>query len=229
VNVYKAISLSCDTFFYAVGGGWDKISGLGIRKMDNYFTKFGLGTKTGIDLTGEVTGLVPTPDWKQEVKKEAWYQGDTYHAAIGQGDLLVTPLQLANTVATIANGGRLIKPHFVNKITDAEGQLVEEVNPEVIDSNFINPEYINVDRAGMRQVVTSGTGRALANLPVAAAGKTGTAQFDNNQQTHAWFTAFAPYDDPQIALVVLVEGGGEGNETAVPVAHDILNYYFTRK
>jgi len=229
VNVYKAIALSCDTFFYAVGGGWDKISGLGIRKIDEYFSKFGLGSKTGIDLAGESTGLLPSPAWKEEAKKEVWYQGDTYHVSIGQGDLLVTPLQLANTVATIANGGRVIKPHFVTKITDAEGRTIKEISPEVIQSNFVNPEYINMVRAGMRQAITSGTARELASLPVAVAGKTGTAQFDNNQQTHAWFTAFAPYDDPKIALVVLVEGGGEGHETAVPVARDILNYYFTRK
>lgn len=228
VNVQKAIAESCDVFFYAVGGGYDKISGLGVARLDQYLEKFGFGSNLGIDLGGESAGLVPSPAWKKKVKKESWYVGDTYHLAIGQGDLLVTPLQLVNAIATIANGGKLYQPHVLSKETDNSGQLMEEFPAKIIREGFIDSNYLDIVREGMRQTVTSGSGRALNDLPVAAAGKTGTAQFGSESKTHSWFVSFAPYDNPQIALVVLIEGGGEGNETAVPVAKQILQYYFTR-
>lgn len=227
-DVKKAISESCDVFFYAVGGGWDKISGLGVKKIDDYLEKFGFGSKTGVDLTGEAEGLVPSPSWKKKVKKESWYLGDTYHLSIGQGDLLVTPLQLLNAISAVANGGKLYKPHILLKETDNNGNLVKEYANEIIRENFISSNNIETVRAGMRQNVESGSGRKLNDLPIAAAGKTGTAQFGIEDKTHSWYVCFAPYDNPQIALVVLIEGGGEGNETAVPVAREILQYYFTK-
>ncbi len=227
-DVKKAIAESCDVFFYAVGGGWDKINGLGVKRIDDYLEKFGFGNKTGIDLTGEVEGLVPSPTWKKKVKKESWYIGDTYHLSIGQGDLLVTPLQLINAISAIANGGKLYKPHLLLKETDNSGNLVKEFQNKIVRENFIGSDEINIVRAGMRQNIESGSGRKLNDLPVAAAGKTGTAQFGLEDKTHSWYVTFAPYDNPQISLVVLIEGGGEGNETAVPVAREILNYYFTR-
>jgi len=229
VNVISAIAKSCDVFFYAVGGGYQNIKGLGIDKLYQYFKKFGLGEKTGIDLPGENAGLAPNPDWKQSAKKEPWFFGDTYHVSIGQGDLLVTPIQLVNYIAAIANGGTLLQPHLVWKIQDGEGNVIKEFGRAVKAENLVDKANVEIVRQGMKAAVDSGTARILANLPVAAAGKTGTAQFDNNNQAHAWFAAFAPYDNPQIALVVLVEGGGEGYKVAGPVADEILQYYFSKK
>ena len=230
VNVNSAIAESCDIFFYHIGGGFEKFKGLGASRLEKYLKLFGLGSKSGIDLPNEVDGLVPTPDWKSEVKGEGWYTADNYHLAIGQGDLLATPLQAANFTTAVANGGILYKPRIVQKVTDQDGNIVKEFAPEVIRQGFINPNNIEIVRKGMRSTVTYGTARSLNSLPFAVAGKTGTAQFGpNNSKEHAWFTAFAPYDNPEIALVVLVEGGGEGNEVAVPVARQILEYYFSNK
>lgn len=233
-DIRKAIAQSCDVFFYAVGGGWDKIRGLGLKKIDEYLAKFGFGAKTGIDLPSEEKGLVPDADWKKKVKKEAWYIGDTYHLSIGQGDFLSTPLQLLNATSVIANGGKLLQPHFVDKINAPDGSLVQQINTQVIRENFINSDVMQIVREGMRQTVIDGSGRLLNDLvdkngnPIEASGKTGTAQFGSDDQTHSWFTSYAPYNNPSIALVVLVEGGGEGNESALPVAKDILQYWFNK-
>lgn len=228
-DVKKAIAESCNTFFYAVGGGWDKIKGLGINKLAEYLQKFAFGQTTGIDLPAEAKGLVPTPQWKKKNKKEAWYIGDTYHLSIGQGDLLVTPLQLANAIAVIANGGKLLVPQLFLQETDQNNKILKEFQEKVISQDFISTKNLQIVRQGMRQTVESGSARQLNDLPVTVAGKTGTAQSENNlQKTHAWFVSFAPYDNPQIVLVVLIEEGGAGNETALPVAKEILQYYFSR-
>ncbi len=229
VDVRKAIAQSCNVFFYSVAGGWDKIKGLGIGKLDEYLTKFGFGSKTDIDLPGEAAGLVPDPAWKEKNKHEMWYLGDTYHLGIGQGDFLVTPLQMANAYAAIANGGELLKPKLVTKITDKDGQEIFMPKKEIIRDNFVDKANIQIVREGMRQAVTSGSAQLLNDLPVAVAAKTGTAQFGNEGKTHGWEAAFAPYNNPQIAIVVLIEAGGEGYASAGPVVHDVLNWYFTRK
>ncbi len=228
VNVISAIAKSCDVFFYAVGGGYENISGLGIDRLYQYFKKFGLGEKTGIDLFSESAGLAPNREWKLKAKKEDWYFGDTYHVSIGQGDVLMTPLQLANYIATVANGGTLLKPHLIWKTQDSEGNIIKEYGREIKGENVVDGYNMEIVKRGMREAVIGGTAQELASLPVEVAGKTGTAQFDNNEKTHAWFTAFAPYNNPEIALAVLVEGGGEGHEVAVPIAREILQYYFTR-
>lgn len=227
-DVRKAIAESVNIFFYALAGGWDKIKGLGIAKMDEYLVKFGFGAKTGIDLPAEAAGLVPDPAWKEKNKHEIWYLGDTYHLGIGQGDFLVTPLQMASAYTAIANGGELLQPQIATKITDKDGNVVWQSQKEIIRKDFISPENLQVVREGMRQAVTSGSARLLADLPVATAAKTGTAQFGNEGKTHAWEAAFAPYHDPQIAIIVLVEAGGEGYATAGPVVNEVLNWYFSR-
>lgn len=229
VDVKKAIAESCDIFFYAVGGGYKHITGLGIKKMGEWFNKFGLGAKLGIDLPGEKEGLVPSPEWKKEVKGETWGLGDTYHASIGQGDVLATPLQVVEYTSIVANGGTLYKPHIVSKITDGNGNVVREIKPEAV-RQVADPAVLKIVQEGMRQTVTAGTARTLNNLPFTVAGKTGTSQFGlDNKNTHAWFVAYAPYENPEIAVVVLVEGGGEGHSTAVPVARKMLEYYFANK
>ncbi len=229
VAIIDAIAQSCDVFFYTVGGGYQGRKSLGLEKLRHYMALFGLGEQTGIDLPNEDSGLVPSEEWKINAKGETWYQGDTYHMSIGQGDLLATPLQVANFTATVANGGKLYKPQVVRQIIDVNGQVTRDFTPFVIRENFISESNINLVRQGMRKVVTSGTARSLNSLPVPAAGKTGTAEYGfYGEKKHAWFTCFAPYDNPQIALVVLIEGGGEGHDAAVPVAGKILQYYFTR-
>lgn len=228
-DIETAIAESNNIFFYALGGGYDKIKGIGIEKMKKYWQLFGLGEKTGIDLPGEASGFLPDSAWKLRVKKEPWYIGDTYHAAIGQGDLLVTPLQMLRATAVIANGGKLLQPQLLDKVVDSKGNVVSEYKIKVIKENFIDSNILQTVAKGMRQTVIGGSARNLADLPVSVAGKTGTAQFLNNQKTHAWFTCYAPYENPEIAVLVLVEGGGGGHEIAAPVAKEILNYYFTNK
>jgi len=227
-NVERALAESNNVFFYSVGGGFDKIRGLGIDKIKKYWQLFGLGEKTGIDLTNEASGLLPDAVWKKKARGESWYLGDTYHVSIGQGDLLVTPIQMLRATATIANGGKLLQPQLVSKVSDQSGKVIEEYGPRVERENFINPEVIRTVQQGMRMAVTDGSARNLNDLPISIAAKTGTAQFSDNQKTHAWFEAYAPYENPEIAVIVMVEGGGGGNEIAAPVAKEILNYYFTR-
>ena len=225
-DVRKAIAESVDIFFYAVGGGWGDITGLGIDKIQEYADKFGLGHKLGIDIPGEASGLIPTQQWKQDKLGERWYLGDDFHCAIGQGFVTATPLQLANYIAAIANGGTVFQPHFVDSVKYVDGS-VEKVNSAVLNKNFISAANLQVVREGMRQTVLSGTAQPLKDLPVEVAGKTGTAQFGSgNEREHGWFVSFAPYDNPTIAMAVLVEGGGEGFSTAEPVTHDVYQWYF---
>ncbi len=226
-DVKKALADSCDVFFYSVGGGYGNIAGLGMNRMKKYENMFGFGAPTGVDILGESDGLIPDENWKLAYKKEKWYIGDSYHAAIGQGDVTVTPLQLANYTAAIANGGTLYTPRIVNQIKKDDGEK-KYISPKIIRENFISKEVMDVVRAGMRQAVTSGTARLLNQLDVAIAGKTGTAQFGSENKTHSWFISFAPYENPEVALAVLVEGGGEGHSAALPVSKDVLEWYFSQ-
>lgn len=229
-NVIKAIAESVNTFFYAIGGGYKNVKGLGPDLMKKYLEKFMFGKPVEIDITGTSEGSIPDPEWKERVKNEEWYLGDTYHMAIGQGDVLITPLQMANALQAIANGGTMYKLHFLKAIMNSDGQIKSEKSAEVVKKDIISAKTMDIIRQGMRQTVLAGSGRSLQSLPVPAAGKTGTAQFGpNNEKKHAWFTTFAPYDNPEIAMVVLLEGAGEGSDFAVPVARDTLQWYFTRK
>lgn len=227
VDVKRALAVSSNVFFYAVGGGWDKIKGLGIDRLNHYFELFGFGQKTGIDLPGEAAGIVPTPEWKKKIKGEPWYLGDTYHASIGQGDLLVTPIQLLGATATIANGGTIQTPHLLWKDQPTDGR--SGVGPPSAKGKLGIDDYqLGVVRAGMRQGVTDGSSRLLQSVPIPMAGKTGTAQFGTEDKTHAWWTGFGPYDHPELVMTIFIEGGGAGNEIAVPVAQEVLNWHFSR-
>lgn len=228
-NVERAIAESNNIFFYSLGGGFDKIKGLGIDKIKKYWQLFGLGQKTEIDLPAEASGFLPDAEWKKRVKKEPWYIGDTYHVSIGQGDLLVTPLQMVRATAVVANGGKLLQPQLVKKIVDNSGNVVKTFEPIVQSSNFLDASVLKTVAEGMRLTITEGSARNLNDLPFTVAGKTGTAQFLNNEKTHAWFECYAPYENPEIAVVVLVDGGGGGHEIAAPVAKDIMSYYFANK
>ncbi len=221
-NLTKAIAESCNVYFYTVGGGYGNIKGLGIEKINYYLKKFGLGDKLGIDLPGESKGLIPNEAWKKETKNEDWYIGDTYNVSIGQGDLTTTPLQIALATSVIANGGTLFKPQIVDRIGS------ESISPKIIRDNIIDNEVTNLIKQGMREAVIYGSARYLYDLPVKASGKTGTAQAPGDAMPHSWFTAFAPYDKPEIVLTILIENGGEGSAAATPVAKEILRWYFAQ-
>ena len=227
-NVVKAIAESVNTFFYTIGGGHGDIEGLGSARIKRYLNLFGFGGKTSVDLPGEKEGLVPDREWKEKTLKENWVLGDTYNFSIGQGNLLVTPLQLAVGYAALANGGTLLKPRIVEKIIDKDKKVLYEAQSEKIRDNFISGKNLEIARTGMREAVLSGSARRLADLPVAVAGKTGTAQAPGSADSHAWFASFAPYDNPEIVLVILVEHGGEGSQTAAPVAREVYQWYFAR-
>lgn len=226
-NLKKAIAESVNTYFYLIGGGNEDMQGLGIDRIKPYLELFGLNSALGIDLPGEATGFLPTKEWKEVTKNESWYIGDTYHLSIGQGDLLVTPLQVTNYIATIANGGTFYKPHLVKSSSNADGSTNAENQPEILNDNFIASSHYTAVKEGLREAVLTGSARSLGDLPVTSAGKTGTAQFGNRGKTHAWFTAFAPYENPEIAITVLVEGGGEGTVTALPVVKQGLKSWFS--
>ena len=228
INITRAIAESCNVFFYTVGGGFDKIEGLGIERIKNYSFLFGLGKISGIDIPGEVQGLIPDIEWKEKNKpEEPWRLGDTYNVSIGQGDITVTPLQIAMATTAIANGGILFQPKILDRIINPiSGEVIKDIEPKIIRNHFISTANIKIVQKGMREAVIYGSAKRLYNLSVEAAGKTGTAQFGEIGETHSWFTSFAPYKNPEIVLVVLIEGGGEGHSGALPVVSDVLEWYF---
>lgn len=225
INVVRAIKRSTDTFFYRLG------EMVGIERLVFWTKKFKLDQIFGLDLDGEVPGFVPTPEWKQKVMGEPWFLGNTYHLAIGQGDLVLTPLGVNMMTAAIANGGKICRPRMLKVGSD------EQIECQEIG---IKKETIDIIKEGMTDVCSTG-GTAYpffdflpAGLPTGrqVACKTGTAEFvdkDGKTKTHAWFTVFAPLDNPSIVLTVLVEGGGEGSSVAAPIAKEILKEYFLTK
>lgn len=215
-NVRKAIAMSVNTFYYYIGGGYGDFQGLGIDRLSRWMKLFGLGSKTGVDLSGENQGFVPSKEWK-ESRGGHWYIGDTYNLSIGQGDLLVTPLQVNAYTSTIANKGTWFVPHVVQG-PRREGGTVSA-----------NPADFETIRQGMRDGVIAGSSRALSDLPFTSAGKTGTAQWSKEKNTHAWFTAFAPFEQPEIVVTTLIEEGGEGSGFTVPVAKEILKGWWKLK
>lgn len=230
-DMRKAIGESCNVYFYHLGGGYGDQEGLGPTKIKKYLELFGWGSKTGIDLPQEAEGFLPDPSWKKEELGEIWYDGDTYHLSIGQGYLRVTPLQMAASFVPIANGGKLLQPQVVKEIRE-----VEEINPKIIREGFIKAEHLEVVRQGMRQAVTSGTATGwLDQLRVPVAAKTGSAQTgkkdpkDKKDYLDNWITVFAPYEDPQIVLTIMIKDVKEGPVVTPPVAKAILEWYFTRE
>lgn len=230
IDFFSAIAKSCNSYFYITGGGYGNIKGLGIDGLDKYLSLFNFGAKTGIDLTAEDGGLVPTPQWKKEIKGEDWYTGDSYHLAIGQGDLLVTPLQLTIAMSSLANKkGILYQPSLLKEIVDVNKNTVVKIEPTIIRQDFLSQKTIDLVNRAMRQAVTDGIVKSLADLKYSVAGKTGTAQFGNDDQTHAWVAAYGPYENPKIVVTVLVESGGLGGESALPVAKEIFKWYFENR
>lgn len=211
-NVYHAIADSVNTFFYTIGGGTEAFEGLGLERLMQYASLFGFGLPTQIDLPNEADGFLPSKEWKQETKGEPWYIGDTYNISIGQGDFLVTPLQMNRSTAAFANGGTLMTPH-----------MLKDATPEGV--RIVPDDVATVIRDAMRQTVVYGSATLMQDLPEAVAGKTGTAQWATGRAEHTWFTGFGPFDDPTIAITVIVEEGG-GNYYSTPIAKDIFAWYF---
>ncbi len=251
INISDALKVSSNVFFASIAGGNDaavnlgdndtRILGLGIDGLSEGLEWFGLGQQTQIRLPGEAAGRVPDPVWKSHELREPWTTGDTYNTAIGQGYLEVTPLQLVNSSVAVANNGTIYRPQLVQAITDSSGNILEEPQPEVVQGVPVDPAYLAVVRDGMRRSVTEGSNVAARDecSGLSIAGKTGTAEFgplilreDDTfaRQSHSWFVGFAPYDDPQVIVVVLLEGTGDlgdGSATlAVPAVTQIMQAYF---
>ncbi len=228
VNMYDAIANSCNVYFYMVGGGYQDLKGLGIDNINKYAAKFGFGNTLGVDLLGEKKGFIPNPEWKQDVFGEKWYVGDTYNVAIGQGDVLVTPLQIAAYTSAIANGGTLWQPKIVDKIVNLHKNEVQSIEPVILAENMVSRSNLLKVKDAMGETVKRGSAVSLLSLPVSSGAKTGTAQYGVKDNTHAWFTVFAPFENPEIVVTVLVEGGGEGYKAALPVAQEVLQRYFEK-
>jgi len=212
VDLNKAIKRSNDTYFYWVG------QTLGEKYLGDFAKKLLLGSKLGIDLPGEISGLIPDNDWKKKTFGEVWYPGDTLHMAIGQGYVLTTPLQVLGMTAYIAGEGKLYKPH-----------LLIEFKPKLLLSNLTDPKWVKLVAQGLEEVPKEGgTAWPFFSFPISTAGKTGTAEYgDPKNRTHGWYTSYAPSNDPKIAMTVLVEGGGEGSTVAAPIVKEAYRWYFS--
>ncbi|HHV78352.1 MAG TPA: penicillin-binding protein 2 [Firmicutes bacterium] len=221
VNLVRAIKESCNVFFYEMGRR------LGLDAIAKYAARFGLGKQTGVDLYGEATGLLPTTSWKKSVYHEDVLMAENMMAGMGQTFHLYTPIQLANYIATLATGVRH-KPFLVQKVIAPDGKIVEEKVPVVEDNlGDIKPETLELVRKGMLEVTKPGGTAAgvFAGLPIDVAGKTGTAE-NSLGDNHAWFVGYAPFQNPEIAVCVLIEQGGHGSSAAAPVARKIFEAYF---
>jgi penicillin-binding protein 2 len=232
VNVHSALVQSCDVFFYTIGHR------LGIDTIARYAKGFGLGMPTGYDPAHEKPGLVPSTTWKRQVRGEPWYPGETISAAIGQGYDLVTPIQLLNVISAVANGGVRYKPHIVRRLEAPDGQVLQEFGPQRLGEVPARPETLRIVQKALWGVVNEprGTGWRARLEKMSIAGKTGTVQVITNSpkgdklperlRDHGWFVAFAPFENPQLAIAILGEHGGRGGSTYAPLARKIVEYYF---
>lgn len=234
-DLRKAIAESCNVFFYMLGGGHKDFKGLGVERINKYLKLFGWGKETGIDLPGEIAGRIPDPQWKEnyfkDPQKKIWRIGDTYHLSIGQGDIIVTPLQVAVSFSAIANGGVLYKPQVVKEIIKGSAdapKVVKKFKPQIIRQGFVDPVNLKIVKEGMREAVIYGSSYVLSDLPVKVASKTGTAQTSREGFYHNWVTVIAPYNNPKIVLTVVIEDIEGVRFAALPVAKEVLNWYFKR-
>lgn len=233
VDLHRALVESCDVYFYEVGRR------LGIERLADYSARFGLGQATGVELTSEKSGSIPSTEWKRRVKGEPWYPGETLSASIGQGFITVTPLQLANLMGTVAVSGERYQPLLIKALRDRESGKLYEFPPVKIGQVDLPEAIFRTIQKALVGVVTEtgGTGRGAQSALAVIGGKTGTAQvveakpgvetksLPKKLQDHAWFVAFAPAEDPRIAVVVLIENGGHGGETAAPPAKRIIEEF----
>jgi penicillin-binding protein 2 len=227
-DIRKAIAESCNIYFYALGGGYKEfgIDGLGPKNIIKYLKIFGWGDKTNIDLPAEGQGILPVID-------NNWRLGNTYHLSIGQGAFSVTPIQVTRAYSAIANGGKLLEPKLAYQITDEKNNVIKEIESKIINQQIIDPENLKVVKEGMRRAVTgynapNASAVLLSNLPVSAAAKTGTAETNREGFYHNWINVFAPYENPEIVMTIMVQDIEGVRAVASPIAYEILNWYFTR-
>jgi penicillin-binding protein 2 len=239
VDLHKSVVQSCDTYYYRLAVD------MGVERMHDFLSRLGFGARSGVDLQGESSGLLPSKEWKQKRFKQPWLLGETVIAGIGQGYHLTTPMQLAAATATLANGGTFYRPRLVKAVRDSETRKERSVPPEIGWKSSFNPEHVARVRAAMVDVLKPGGTAAVAGAgtPYAIAGKTGTAQvvgirqgakYDESRvaerhRDHALFVAFAPAEAPRIAVAVMVENGGHGGSTAAPMARAVFDYYLLGK
>ncbi len=244
MTIVEGLGLSNDIFFYYLGGGYpDFMVGLGSERMAKWMRLFGFGELTGVDLPGEVRAFVPDEQWKRLTKAESWTTGDSYNMSIGQGDVLGTPMQVMVSTAAVANGGYVVKPQFVQGKVDTNNRVHWEYEPVLQERMPVDPGLLAFVQKGMWHAVNGIAGTAPNSRVegVTVAGKTGTAEFcaydpeiqdcsdrddEGNLPFHAWYTAYAPYDNPEIVVTVFVYSGGEGSAVAIPVAQEILQAWF---
>ena len=237
VDLHKSIVVSCNTYYYQLAND------LGIEGIAGFMAPFGFGERTGIDLPGEATGVLPSPEWKRQrfkrPEQQRWYAGETISVGIGQGYNAYTPLQLANALAALVNHGKLFRPHVVKYVVDARTGERRAVEPEPLRQIPLRDAHLKAVLDGMVDVNRTGTGkRAFKGAPYTVGGKTGTAQVFSLRgqryvegrvrerlRDHSWFVAYAPAENPKIALAVLVENGGFGAQSAAPIARQVIDYY----
>lgn len=232
VNVYSAIARSSNVYFYATGGGFEDIKGLGIERLRSYWHTFGLDEKTGIDMPGEKVGFLPSIKEKEERTELPWRVGDTYNVSIGQGDLTVTPIELINYIASISTRGKMYRPFIMKKLVNEKGETVKERQPEVLRDISQLADSMNEVEKGMIETTQKGYGTAklLKNLPFIVAGKTGSAQVSMKQKTNAFFTGYGPVGgERKIVVLVLIEDAREGGSNSVPVAYDVFRWYYENR
>jgi len=233
LNIRRALAVSCNAFYFQVG------QLLGIELIEKYAKLMGLGAPTGVDLPSEVSGIVPSDEWKRKKYGVRWYPGDTLPVSIGQGYVVATPIQMALMVSTIANGGTVYRPHIVRKINYRSGEVAKEIQPDVIRQTAISPQVMADTREIAAGVVNDrgSTGTAAKFDEFRVGGKTGTAQVTvlgreksaEGLGDHAWFVAMAPVENPSIALAIIVENAGHGGTAAAPISHQIMEVFFKKK
>jgi penicillin-binding protein 2 len=257
VNFLYGLAQSCDIYFYNLGGGFTggvEPPALGITRIKQYAEALGYGQTLGVELYGEQVGIIPDPDYKRIYQGENWASGDTYIATIGQGYVQATPLQVLESVATIGNGGRAMKPTLIQEFLDGEGNVIRPFEPvvlwdlsnddttEAVHDLKVEDWVFDITQEGMREVVSQGTAEDYAKIDnIPTAGKTGTAEYCDDiarnrglckrgeWPTHAWYAAYAPPENPEIAVVAFVYDGGEGAVTAGPIVRDIIRSYYQLK
>jgi len=225
VNLVQALTVSCDVTFYELG---KRLYELDPTLLPRYARLFGLGAPVGLGIAGEVAGLVPDADWKMAELGEAWFSGDSVNLAIGQGYLLVTPLQVASMVAAVGNGGTLYRPQLVLKVAASSEEPEQVFEPQELGRLPVRPETLSAIQEGLLGAVIGPRGtatHAFEGMEVAVAGKTGTAE-NPDDDPHAWFAGYAPADDPLIAVAVVIENGGEGSQVAAPLFRQMVEAFF---
>jgi len=221
VDMKKAIAMSCNVYFWAIGGGYENIRGLGLEKIKKYWNAFGFDKKHNIDLRGESLSVLPDKEWLKKTRAgdPYWRLGDTYNISIGEGGLSLTPLAMVDYISIIANNGILMQP-----------RLVEKTPVGLLDIN-VSTDNLKIVQEGMRQTITKGTARSLSYLPMSVAGKSGTPKFIylNEEKYHGIFGAYGPFDDPQIAIIVLLEQPSQGSLSTLPVVEEVFRWYWENR